>query len=52
MEEYIIEKFKNRLGETMYKLIEVNEFGDKKELSRLDYIQLKRLNLNIKREID
>ena len=38
MEEYIIKTFKNHVGETMYKLIEVNEYGDKRELARLDYI--------------
>ena len=34
MEEYIIETFKNHVGETMYKLIEVNEYGDKRGIAR------------------
>lgn len=52
MEEYIIETFKNHVGETMYKLIEVNEHGDKRELARLDYIQLQDLQFNIESKID
>ena len=52
MEEYIIETFKNHVGETMYKLIEVNEYGDKRELARLDYIQLQDLQFNIESKID
>ena len=52
MEEYIIETFKNHVGETMYKLIEVNEHGDKRELARLDYIQLQDLQFNIENKID
>lgn len=52
MEEYIIETFENHAGETMYKLIEVNEHGDKRELARLDYIQLQDLKFNIESKID
>lgn len=52
MEEYIIETFKNHTGETMYKLIEVSEHGDKRELARLDYIQLKDLQFNIENKIE
>lgn len=52
MEEYIIETFKNHAGETMYKLIEVNERGHKRELARLDYIQLQDLQFNIESKID
>lgn len=52
MEEYIIETFENNFGETMYKLIEVNEYGDKRELARLDYIQLQDLKFNIESKID
>lgn len=52
MEEYIIETFKNHVGETIYKLIEVNEHGDKRELARLDYIQLQNLQFNIESKID
>ncbi len=52
MEEYIIETFKNHVGETMYKLIEINEHGDKRELARLDYIQLRYLKFNIESKID
>ena len=52
MEEHIIETFKNHVGETMYKLIEVNEYGDKRELARLDYIQLQDLKFNIESKID
>ena len=52
MEEYIIETFKNHTGETMYKLIEINEHGDKRELARLDYIQLRYLKFNIESKID
>ena len=44
--------FKNHVGETMYKLIEVNEHGDKRELARLDYIQLQDLQFNIESKID
>ena len=51
MEEYIIETFENHFGEIMYKLIEVNERGDKRELARLDYIQLKDLQFNIESKI-
>ena len=51
MEEYIIETFKNHTGETIYKLIEVNEYGDKRELARLDYIQLRGLQFNIESKI-
>ena len=36
----------------MYKLIEVNEHGDKRELTRLDYIQLQVLYFNIESKID
>lgn len=36
----------------MYKLIEVNEYGDKRELARLDYIQLQYLQFNIESKID
>ena len=52
MEEYIVEPYKNHMGETMYKLIEVNEHGDKRELARLDYIQLQDLQFNIESKID
>lgn len=52
MEEYIIETFENHFGEIMYKLIEVNERGDKRELARLDYVQLKDLQFNIESKID
>lgn len=51
MEEYVIETFKNHTGETMYKLIEINEDGNKRELARLDYIQLQDLQFNIESKI-
>lgn len=51
MEEYIVVAFKNKLGETMYKLIQVNEYGNKKELARLDYVKLKRLQCNIENKV-
>lgn len=51
MENYTIETFKNKSGEIMYKLIEVDENGEKVELARLDYIQLKNLFSSIKGEV-
>lgn len=38
MEGYIIGTFKNHVGETMYKLIEVNEYGDKSKDNCLNCI--------------
>ena len=52
MEEYTIEPFKNYMGETMYKLVEIKENGTKREMARLDYIQLKDLKFNIESKID
>lgn len=52
MEEYIVEPYKNHMGETMYKLVEIREDGTKRELARLDYIQLKDLKFNIESKID
>lgn len=52
MENYTIETFKNKSGEIMYKLIEVDENGEKVELARLDYIQLKNLFSSIKGEVN
>lgn len=52
MEEYIIETFENHFGETMYKLVEIREDGTKRELARLDYIQLKDLQFNIESKIE
>ena len=52
MKEYIIEPYKNNMGETMYKLIEIKENGDKREIARLDYIQLQDLKFDIENKID
>ena len=52
MEEYIVEPYKNHMGETMYKLVEVNEYGDKRELARLDYIQLQDLKFDIENKTE
>lgn len=52
MEEYTIEPFKNYMGETMYKLVEIKENGTKREMARLDYIQLQDLKFNIENRID
>lgn len=51
MEEYTIEPYTNQTGETMYKLIEIKENGSKRELARLDIIQVEDLKFNIENHI-
>ena len=51
MNEYIIDTYKNGNNETMYKLIEVDEYGNEEELAILDYIQLEDLKFNIETRI-